>query len=87
MAKWTTWCWAGASREAFGRWAWSLCFRCSSFGHLAPLVSDVKQYHWPSLGAHCFFGANRKWRTVTGGGGLVGSYQSGGNDIGCKREY
>ena len=54
MAKWTMWCWAGAGREAFGRWAWSLCFRCSSFGHLAPLVSDVKQHHWPSLGAHCF---------------------------------
>ena len=30
---------------------------------LVSVVSDVKQYHWPSLGVQCFFGQ-------TGSGGL-----------------
>ena len=54
---------------------------------LAPAVSDVEEYHWPSLGV---FFVSRKWRIVTGGGGWVGSNQSGasgsyqnGPDRGC----
>ena len=57
MARWTTWCWAGAGRGAFGRWAIERgpCVRdVPPLVSLASVVSDVEQYHWPSLGAQCF---------------------------------